>query len=162
MKKELALAPQTKLQPPPKKSEVIDALTRIEVEKRNKEERDGVERRKVLQKECEEEITMMALADTSAYVTEIHWGWGYSGGKLEGIQVRLDIQDKQFPHELKKKIKEMLSLPSRYCEVQFNSVRKEISALVNQVVPKDERVTAMLADDATRSSLEKMLAIISK
>lgn len=166
MKKDTALTialPKSKLQPPPKKSEIIDALTRLEIEKRNKQLKADVDKRKALVIEAEKELIEFAMLSPRTFALDADLGSRWSNrDKLSGIRVYIEIDERYLPAELKKKIKEIHALPEDYREAQFHYVRKEIAAAVNGMASHTERVEALLSNDDSKKSLEEMLEVLSK
>lgn len=163
MKKELSLTiPKSTLIPPPKKSEIIDALTKLEVDKRTKENKEGVIERKRLEDESEKELIKLCLIDPAVFAVEADTGSFWSGKSVvEGIYVKFKIEEKQLPADLKKKLRDLHKLPEHNSNFYFSDVRKEVQAAINGMVSKEERVTALLADEGSRKSLEAMLEAIS-
>lgn len=164
--KTLTLAlPKSKLQPPPTKSEVIDALTKLRVEKNIAERAKQVAERIVLKKELDTEIEQLATDGAIAFAKSAHLGRYYRDDKfVDGIYVAVIISHKQLSKETHDKLKKFHRLPER--EITAHSdyvkmIRKEVQEQVNGIIPRNERVLALLNDETSKAALEKMLEAIS-
>lgn len=159
--KTLALT-QSKLQPPPTKTEVIDALTRLRIEKLMKENKEGVTLRKKLTAEAEKELVQLCQLDPGAFSPEASIGSWWSGDKkLVGVQVEMEIAENRLPTQLRKKLIQIHSLPERERHFIFNEERKIVSMGMSGMGTKDERVNALLKDESSKAALVKMLEAIS-
>lgn len=159
--KTLAL-PKSKLQPPPTKAEVIDALTRLRIEKLEKENKEGVALRKKLNDEAEAELIEFVNATHGSLAKEADTGDWYSGcSKIDGIKVIIRLEEKQLPVALKSKLREIHKLPERIRSYCYSDERKSVALAVSGMGTKDERVNALLKDEVSRDALGKMLEAIS-
>ncbi len=156
--KTLSLAiPKTKIQPPPTRSEIIDAMTRVRMDQLATENRAEVEARKTLEAEISVEIQSFAMANLETLAKQTDWSrWS----KDTSAEMKVMISDKQMPKPLKDKIKKAEGMQMRLRTYDFKEVRKEVYAAANKIVPHDERVSALLNDEASKKGLEKMLEAI--
>lgn len=152
------LAVVTKVQPKPTKAEIIDALTQIEVERRNKERGDKVKQRQELGKELDAELLAFFFAEKKHSEADIHFGWK-NQGKVNSVTIKFDLEN--LPSPIMKKLVLFHELPERYYECSFSDVRKDVVTLATGF-DKETRVMRLLEVKETRDQLEQILDTISK
>jgi len=146
---------KTTVQPKPTRAEIIDAMTTVECERRNKKQGEQVARRNQLQKELEASLANHFLAQKSKGEPEIRWGYRYRDDQdTKGVQITYGLDN--LPAALVKKLNEYHGLPERVRDVRFCDVRKEMLARVSGI-DKAARVSRLLTDDESRKSVEKLL-----
>lgn len=161
MKKELSLAiPKSKLNPPPKKSEVIDALTKLRVDELNKEQKEQVAERKRLEEEIEPELIEYALSNVASLIKNVKLGYAYDQEKINGVGVLIQLDHKDLSKHLIDKLRRIHSLPERVRFYTTSDVRKGILMAVNGMVPHNARVSLLLEDEESSRALKKMLEVI--
>ncbi len=163
--KTLAL-PKSKMQPPPKKSEIIDAMTRLRVEKNIAERKKQVAERMALWDEIERELKALAITSSGHLAMSVHEGnFRYKEKHVEGVYVSVLMPHTVLGKELHDKLKKFHNLPEREFsndQYYYKMIRKEVAELVNGLIPHAERVNALLADETAKAAMEKMLETLEK
>lgn len=155
MKKELAVT--SSVQPKPTKAEIIDALTQLEVQRRDDRSKADVARRGELDKEIQTELLEHLKKSASKSEGEVRWSV-YTSGKVWAT-ASFEIAD--IPKSVKAKMVEADNLPSMARQHRFCDVRKDIVA-ASTGFDKSTRVSRLLKNDESRESLEKLLDTLSK
>lgn len=164
MKKESqSLAPaviDAAIQPKPTKSEIISALTHLQIAKLEKEQTEGIERRKHLIPEVEADIIRL-LRNTKITPENSKPNFGYfHKGEISGISVTVSLDS--LPIALQQKLIEFHKLPSYLRCIEAKKIRKEISDKVNNRATTSERVEALLKSDSGRAALNSILESLEK
>lgn len=146
---------KTKVQPKPTRAEIIDALTQLEIQRRNDESKKQVERKREIHQKLTDQIKRLKLNDPSPY---IHFGY-VREKKVDSMYIKYSIEN--IPEPMEKMLLEYHSLPSCPREHRFCDVRKEIYAS-SQGLACGTRVTRLLDDKESRKALEAMLDAITK
>lgn len=157
MKTQLAI--KSKVQPKPTRAEIVDALTQLEVQRRNDKSKSDVAKKKKLGDEIEAEMIAAVVANPEAFSGEFKFG--YFNNQPYGYEVRFSVDKLASASAFAKRIKEHDALPSIAREYRFTDVRREMLN-ATQGMSKDERVTRLLSDKDSRASLEKMLDALSE
>lgn len=153
------LAITSKVQPKPTRAEIVDALTQLEVQRRNDKSKADAARKKKLGEELEAEFVTHVIANIKAFKADLHFGY-WNCEKPFGFEVQIAADGVASSPKFAKRLKEYHSLPDRPREYRFNDVRKEVLN-ATQGMSKDERVVRLLNDKDSRASLEKMLDALS-
>lgn len=157
------LAITSKVTPPPTKAEILDALTRLQIQKWKDEDKAGIAERKRLLEEAEIELETFAAANFERLSRDANIGsQSYRDKSLYSICVRVEIPESELPAELRAKILKIHDLPTLQREPVFHKVRKMIAEKTNALPTKEERIDMLLTDESSKSALETMLQTISK
>lgn len=154
MKKELAVI--STVQPKPTRAEIIDALTQLEVQRRNEASKADVAKRKALTAEIETELAahFKKVADKAA--GSVRWN---VYAKSNWANISFDIPN--IPKSTQAKMIIADKLPTMAREYQFCKVRKEILD-ASAGFDKTTRVSRLLEGEDSRKSLEKILDTLKK
>lgn len=149
------------MQPPPKKSEIIDALTKLRVIQLDEESKRDAAERERMEEEIKPQLVSYAISNLASIVTDINTGHCYGDKKICGVKVLLELEQKDLSADLLAKLRKIHSLPERARTHDFHHIRKEIAMEVNGMMPHDVRVNALLKDEDSRTALEKILETIA-
>lgn len=155
MKKELTVI--SKVQPKPTKAEIVDALTQLEVQRRNDKSKEDAARRAEFDKEIEAALISYFKEIGDKAKPQVRWSIYNSGSSYANIS--FDIQS--IPKAVITKMKEADKLPTRPREYRFFDVRKEILNAARGI-DETKRVSRLLNNEESRASLEKLLDTLSE
>lgn len=155
MKKQLAIV--STVQPKPTKAEIVDALTQLEVQRRDDKSKAEVEKRKELVKEIEAELMTHFKKCADKSTGEVRWSV-YNSGKI-WASASFDITS--IPKTTQAKMVVADKLPTLARQHRFCDVRKDILA-ASSGFDKTTRVSRLLQNDDSRKSLEKILNSFGK
>lgn len=159
MKKQLAIV--STVQPKPTKAEIVDALTQLEVQRRDDKSKADVEKRKEMVKEINAELLahFNKSSDKSSDKSngDVRWDVYHSGEAW--ARVGFDITS--IPKALKAKMVVADKLPTLARQHRFCDVRKDILN-ASSGFDKTTRVSRLLKNDESRKSLEKILDTFKK
>lgn len=146
-----SLAIQTKVQPKPTKAEIIDALTQLEVRRRDDKSKAEVSKRKEMDQEIKTELLVHFKKTAEKAAGQVRWDVFGSG---PWASVSFDITS--IPKLLQAKMKQAEKLPTLARQHRFCDVRKDILN-ASSGFDKTTRVSRLIQNDESRKSLEKIL-----
>lgn len=162
---------ESKVKPPPTKTEVIEAMTRLRV----KQLEDEAEASARIKQKIEDELKPMILAHAlevfSICPKTIRHGsrktrWDSEKRKtvylndVAGVEVRLEF--KSLPKDLTRTLVEYHKITSWRKNFDVKEIRREIKERMDNLTPKSTRVEALLTDPASKQALGSMMKAIFK
>ncbi len=157
-------APKSKLAPPPKKSELIEALALREQEKRTIALAERTKDLKQFEAEFQEAAIKALKADIAAGAIgkyDTHYRYTQNNNHVDTVRLTFSL-DQNIPvlRDLSRKIEALKKQPQRVPEL--HEIRRQVRDKLNgHTMDPGKRVKAMLADAETLASLDKMLAVLN-
>jgi hypothetical protein len=142
------------VKPKPTKDEILTAMAHLHIEKLKKEN----EERKVRHEAAEQKIEklLVKLAKKAGALSEPSTSWSWYKGQAPYASVHFRFKEDELTDELKSLMKIAQDSQS-FCIPSLYDAKRQVRQAMGDLVTKNDRVNALLADKGSRAALEKAL-----
>lgn len=149
------LAVVSAVKPPPTKTEVIESMALLLIEKRKKEEKD----REAKKAELKEKIVALARKECKKLLVNcpVHFNAYYYNASGPTLDFTLNLSRPHFSPAMLALLTAYKAVQDRMTVPSLGNARKEVRDAMLGVNDKETRVSAILADKDSRDLLQKAL-----
>lgn len=150
---------ESAIKPKPTKDEILTAMARLHIEKIEKENVERKEIREAVTAKLDRMLIAIVRKKGATMQPSTHWNY-YRGGKPYA-SVSFSFRDEDITPEIADLIKKEGDHQD-ICVPDINRAKKQVREAMGEMVSKNDRVDALLADAGSRAALESALEAMSK
>lgn len=158
----LALTGAKVCKPKPNRTEILEALVRLQVEENIRLNNEECEARNSVGRVLTEKVKELVVANIEALVARLDVGQGVSLDRSWGdmfLEFELKMKESDLPKPLVAEINKYRELPRGHRMTSETSIRSELKEKMKGMNSRTSRINAMLADTETRKVLTEMLKL---
>lgn len=152
---------ETAIKPKPTKSEIISAMVRVKIEQHDAEQRAIAQKRASLGEEIEKALKAFAKTAARTIVPTISLGYSYGKGDYGNVSIRFEMNVDNLPPAIDSRLVAYHAIPKTTVNLDERKVRREITAKLEGIGTRDERIDALVDDPESRKGIEDMLKLIA-